>query len=251
MNESSIGGAASLVLLHGWGMNARVFDPLLAALPGVDARAAPLPGHGGALCAGPTLDAWADALALTLPGRTHVLGWSLGGQVAIRIATRHPRRIAGLILLASTPRFLRDADWSAGIAAADLELFGADLLREPAATLLRFLTLQTRGAADQRALLAQLRTRLAEAAEPDPRALADGLALLRSNDLRADWRALDLPTLVIHGGRDFLTPVAAGEWLHRQGRRARALFLPTAAHAPHLSHPGEVAAAIRSFLDVG
>ena len=63
-------------------------------------------------------------------------------------------------------------------------------------------------------------------------------------------RALDVPALIVHGGRDFLTPLPAGEWLSAQGRNTRHLFLPAAAHAPHLSHPAEVAVSLQGFLDV-
>jgi len=235
----------SLVLLHGWGMHARVFDALIAELADLDPIALDLPGHGGAEDAGLTLDDWAEAVARKVPEGATVLGWSLGGQVALRLARRHEDRVAKLVMLSSTPRFVSGGDWNAGIAEADLLAFGDDLLAAPGPTLLRFLTLQTRGAPNQKSLLGALRASLAEAPLPSERALTDGLALLRDNDLRDDWAALTQPALVVHGGRDFLTPFAAGEWLAE--RAAGTCFITPAAHAPQLSHPAEVAEAIRAF----
>jgi pimeloyl-[acyl-carrier protein] methyl ester esterase len=241
--------SAPLVLLHGWGMVPAVFDPLIAHLPGIDCLAPPLPGHAGAPTAPPTLDGWADALAARLPDGATVLGWSLGGQVAIRLAVRHPDKVARLVLMASTPRFLVGDDWHAGVAPADLDAFAADLLNDAPATLMRFLALQTRGAPGQTALLARLRDDLAAAPAHDAQALADGLELLRTNDLRAAWRTLTLPVLVVHGARDRLTPLPAGEWLAANAYHARGHWLPAAAHAPGVSHAVEVAAMVRAFID--
>lgn len=238
-----------LVLVHGWGMNARVFDPLADRLAEhFDVRGFDLPGHGGRVAqAVNTLEAWADALAGALPDDANLLGWSLGGQVALRAALDRPAKVARLILVATTPRFVQDADWASAMDAADLAAFGDALLADPAATLQRFLSLQTRGTPGQKALLQRLRQALAEAPEPDPTALAAGLAILRDTDLRDDATRLTQPTLVLHGALDTLTPAAAGAWLARNLRAAHHVELERAAHAPHLSHPDEVAREIERF----
>jgi pimeloyl-[acyl-carrier protein] methyl ester esterase len=238
-----------LALLHGWGMNGRVFDTLATRLATeFEVRAFNLPGHGGrdALAVN-TLQAWADDLAQQLPGGATLLGWSLGGQVAMRVALDHPHKIARLILLASTPRFVATEGWPRGMASADLEAFGAALLAEPEATLLRFLSLQTRGMAGQKALLQQLRQTLLAAPMASAEALAGGLAILRDTDLREELPRLTQPTLVLHGALDTLTPVAAGAWLAETLPAAQHLEFERAAHAPHLSHGEEVAAAIGRF----
>jgi pimeloyl-[acyl-carrier protein] methyl ester esterase len=238
-----------LVLLHGWGMNARVFDALADSLAlEFDVRALDLPGHGGrAALADNTLQAWAGDLATQLPDGAMLLGWSLGGQVAMRAALDHPHRIARLILLTSTPKFVATEDWPRGMDLTDLEAFGAALLAEPEATLLRFLSLQTRGMPGQKALLQHLRQTLLAAPAADRDALAAGLAILRDTDLRADLPHLTQPTLVLHGALDTLTPAAAGAWLAAALPTAQHREFERAAHAPHLSHSEEVAAAIGRF----
>jgi len=238
-----------LALVHGWGMNARVFDALADVLAAdFEVRALDLPGHGGrAALADNTLQGWADDLVQQLPDNATLLGWSLGGQVAMRAALDHPHRIARLVLLASTPKFVATEDWARGMASADLEEFGAALLADPQATLLRFLSLQTRGMPGQKTLLQQLRQTLLAAPAPRSEALAGGLAILRDTDLRSELSRLTQPTLVLHGALDTLTPPAAGAWLAETLPAAQHVEFRRAAHAPHLSHGEAVAAAIGRF----
>jgi pimeloyl-[acyl-carrier protein] methyl ester esterase len=238
-----------LGLLHGWGMNARVFDALADLLAvEFDVRVLDLPGHGGrAALPHNSLHSWADDLAQQLPENATLLGWSLGGQVAMRAALDHPQKVARLILLASTPRFVMAEDWDHGMAATDLQDFGAALIADPKATLLRFLSLQTRGMPGQKALLQQLRQTLLAAPAADGAALAAGLAILHETDLRAELPQLTQPTLVLHGALDTLTPPAAGAWLAETLPDAQHIEFARAAHAPHLSHGAEVAAAIGRF----
>ena len=241
-----------LALVHGWGMHAHVFDALAAGLAhDFDVRALDLPGHGGrAVLPDNRLAAWADDLARQLPDGATLVGWSLGGQVALRAALDHPQRVARLVLLGATPKFLAAEDWTHGMAAEDLDAFANALRAEPDKTLLRFLSLQTRGMADQKTLLHALRERLSDAPAASDAALAAGLAILRGTDLRADAAKLAQPTLVVHGALDTLTPKGAGAWLAATLPQARHLEIPRAAHAPHLSHAPEVAAAIRRFVQV-
>jgi len=238
-----------LTLVHGWGMNVRVFDALLELLADdFDVRALNLPGHGGrdALPSN-TLQSWANDVAQQLPDDGLLLGWSLGGQVAMRVALDHPHKVARLILLASTPKFVADPDWESGMAEVDLQAFGAALVADPAATLMRFLSLQTRGMAGQKALLQSLRQTFLAAPVAHPDSLTSGLAILRESDLRAELSMLMQPTLVLHGALDTLTPPAAGAWLASNVRTAQHVELARAAHAPHLSHATDVAAAIKKF----
>lgn len=238
-----------LALAHGWGMNARVFDALAERLAAdFDVRAVDLPGHGGRdALADNALAAWAGDLAHALPEGATLAGWSLGGQVALRAALDHPRRVARLVLLASTPKFLAADDWHHGMAPHDLDTFADALRADPAKTLLRFLSLQTRGMDDQKAMLHALRERLFAAPPASDAALAAGLAILRDTDLRVDAAHLSQPALVVHGALDTLTPRAAGAWLAEALPMAQHVEIARAAHAPHLSHPDEVAGAIRRF----
>lgn len=73
------------------------------------------------------------------------------------------------------------------------------------------------------------------------------MTILRETDLRQQLTCLTQPTLVLHGALDALTPAAAGRWLAETLPNAQYVELARAAHAPHLSHSADVAAAIGGF----
>lgn len=245
------GSGPPVLLLHGWGANLRVFDALGDGLARTHrVVAADLPGHGRSAYDTASADFGAQTalLAERLPADTVVIGWSLGGQHALALAHRAPTRVRGLVLLASTPRFVAAPDWPHGVAPALLDTFAAQLARDWHGTLEEFLALQVRGDRHARAVLEALLASLREHGEPDPVALAAGLRHLRDNDLRALVPDISAPTLVIAGQHDRVTPPAAGGWLAADLPRGRYAELPRAGHAPFLSHADETLALVQGFL---
>ncbi|MHA3684440.1 alpha/beta fold hydrolase [Leucobacter sp. HY1908] len=98
-----------LVALHGAGLNAHSFDPMLIAL-GEPALAVDLPGHGRSSWRedadyGPATLATDLAPALTqlAPGPHVLLGHSLGALAAVMLAAAAPDRVTQLILVDMTP----------------------------------------------------------------------------------------------------------------------------------------------------
>lgn len=249
-----------LVLVHGWGMNAGVWAGLPSALTErFEPVALNLPGHGGAPFSADqwSLDHWAGACleqaALRLGDAAQRpavwLGWSLGGLVALQAARLAPERIGALVLVTATPRFVQAVDWQVAVPEGTLGQFHDGLLADPAGTLERFLALQVRGSEDARALLRRLRAGMAEQPAPDPAALAQGLELLREEDLRGPLPDIRPPALWLFGERDTLVPAAAAQRVALLMPEAHVRVLPGAAHAPWLSHGPQTAAAITEFLD--
>ena len=244
-----------LVLLHGWGMNATVWDGLPADLTGaVVQHRIELPGHGDspfvpAWAAGPgALWRWADACLAAAPEQAVWLGWSLGGLVALAAALRAPKRVRGLILMTATPRFVQATDWTPAMPEVTLNQFHDGLLTDPAATLGRFLALQVRGSEHAREVLRTLRHELTLRPAPDPAALALGLELLRDEDLRGPLPDIRCPSLWLFGSHDTLVPPGVAERVELLCPKARTQVIQGAAHAPFLSHPRETMDAIQSFL---
>lgn len=208
-----------------------------------------LPGYRGDPLPDPyTAETLADRLAATHPMPCSVLGWSLGGMVALAWAARHPRQVRSLILVGTTPVFVNRSDWAFGLDSEVLDGFAQALRQDPRATLLRFLALQARGGEEARSVVARLRALLLAQPLPQSAMLAAGLELLRTVDLRPSVSAVRCPTLVVHGGYDALCPPQAGRWLAQHLPAARLELHERAAHAPFLSHPQWFAETVRRFL---
>jgi pimeloyl-[acyl-carrier protein] methyl ester esterase len=195
------------------------------------------------------LDVIVDELAAQFDEPLAVCGWSLGGQIALRWAMRHPQQISRLALVASTPCFVRQPGWECALAAETLAEFAAALQQDYTLTLRRFLALQVRGSERERELLAALRGALASRGVPDLGALQAGLEILRDCDLRGALPGIHQPALVVAGERDTLTPPQAARYLAAQLPDARLVLIEGAAHAPFLSHPDEFVMQLKRFME--
>ncbi len=254
INVESVGAGAPMVLLHGWAMHGGMFATLLPALARrFRVHVVDLPGHGRSAALEPmTLDAIVSAIAAPFAQENEpltVLGWSLGGTVALRWAQRMPDHLARLVLVGTTPRFVAGPGWPHAMAPATLARFGDELAVAYRLTLQRFLALQVHGSEEGRSTLAEFRRQLFARGEPDPAALASALAVLAAADLRADVAGIETPALVITGEHDRLTPAAASVWLVQALPRGHLVTIPGAAHAPFLSHRAAFDAALEAFFD--
>jgi len=190
-----------------------------------------------------------DELSATAPDRCVVAGWSMGGQLALVWARRHPQQVARLMLISATPRFINAADWLYGMAPEVFAGFSASLTRDAAATLHRFLLLQAQGDAQSRTVARQLEVALALQPEPRSSVLMQTLHWLQTTDLRAMLPQIAQPVLVVHGDRDRIAPPAAAEYLAAQLPHARLALLAGAAHAPFISDPDAVGRLMTDFCN--
>jgi pimeloyl-[acyl-carrier protein] methyl ester esterase len=253
LHVESAGAGAPLVLLHGWALHGGLFTPIVHAFAeGHRVHVVDLPGHGYSA----PLHPWSlDRVVAQLDAhfadcdRIRLLGWSLGGAIAMQWAQRSPSRIERLLLVTATPKFVAAPDWPHGMEAATLERFADELRVAFGATLSRFLTLQTRGGDAAHSVLAALRRDVLARGEPDRASLDAALAVLRSIDLRETARHLQQPALVIAGTHDTLVPLGACEWLGRALPHGRVEVIEGAGHVPFLSHRDRFLADALAFLD--
>ncbi|HEB92043.1 MAG TPA: pimeloyl-[acyl-carrier protein] methyl ester esterase [Gammaproteobacteria bacterium] len=257
MNESRLfcktqGSGPDLVLLHGWGMNADVWDgvvPMLAKqhrVTGVD-----LPGHGRH--SDPesdfSLPAQAKKIAEILPPKSTLVGWSLGGVLALQVALEFPGRIKALVLVASSPRFVRADDWPDAMNSDVLRGFANELQSDCTKTIKRFLAIQALGSEHAREELRLLRERVFAHGEPERKALASGLDILMTADFRERLPQLQCPTLLLSGERDTLFPVQAAQRTQALLADATLRVVQGAGHAPFLSHPESFVHVLQEFLN--
>ncbi|MDY0069101.1 MAG: malonyl-ACP O-methyltransferase BioC [Porticoccaceae bacterium] len=238
-----------LVLLHGWGGDSGAWDELVPLLRERFAViAVDLPGFGASAPAPWTLDGLLAQLALALPPRCLLVGWSLGGMLATAYAHRYPGRVAGLVTLAANASFIQREGWPAAMPPALFGEFAAGFAADPAATLVQFTAFQARGDDRERAVARALRARLPGSA---PAHWGEALGLLGDLDNRAALAALAVPALCLFGERDLLVPAAAVGAIAGLNPAIATRVLAGTAHAPQFSDPARLAALVADFASGG
>ncbi len=227
---------APMLFVHGWGQSASIWFEQRQHFTA--ARFVNLPGHGGA--ADLPAENWLKALESQLPDQPCILvGWSLGGMLAMQLAQRAPERLAGLVLVSSTPCFVQKTDWPHGCDTPTFAAFEAGIHapeKERQHTLSRFFALMLHGDGLSRAAFNRLARQAVNRQHPTSQAgLEQGLHLLSELDLRADVTPRSVPTLILHGEQDAIVPFAAGQALTRQMPQAGLQAFADCGHAPFLS----------------
>ena len=245
------GSGPDIVLLHGWGLHSGIWEDVAAELALHNrVTCIDLPGHGrsAALALADELTAVAEQLTAAVPAPAIWIGWSLGGLIALQVALAAPALVRGLVVVAGSPRFVRDADWPHAIEDTVLQQFARSLDEDFEATLGRFLALQVRGSADAGATLRALRARVLEQEAPQSASLRSGLKLLRESDLRMHLGDIACPTQFIFGARDLLAPAEITEELKRLMPTARCNVIEGAGHAPFVSHAAQFIESVGTSL---
>jgi len=243
-----MGNGPDLALLHGWGLNSRIWDGVCGDLADrFRVHVVDLPGYGQSpVCAPYTLVEFARTLARALPKSICVCGWSLGAQVALRWALDFPAQVKQLVLVAATPRFVCDPGWPSGIETQVLQEFAAGLRRNVPSTLKRFVSLQTHGEKNARRHSAWLRKRLFTA---DPDVLQASLQMLLETDLRGEMHEIKQPVLLLHGRKDRLVSEISARGLRQLLTRAKLEVFEDCAHVPFLTQGRNFVALVSEFLD--
>lgn len=206
-----IGTGKDLVLLHGWGFNSDLFANIITQyqhqyrITLID-----LPGHGRSDEADDGIQNWCDEIINYLPDNPILLGWSLGGLLAINIAKT--LKLSKLILLASSPNFVQNTHWNFGIPADNFKQFNHTLSLDLPQALRRFVSLQTK----DKTILKLLNQSIMEF-PTSTKALNQGLDILMNTNLVDEFKQLNIPIKVILGKYDILVPDDIYNWYVHQG----------------------------------
>ncbi|AIN47405.1 pimeloyl-ACP methyl ester esterase BioH [Candidatus Palibaumannia cicadellinicola] len=228
----------NLVLLHGWGLNAKVWSCISSQLADhFNLYIIDLPGYGKNDCyTSLTLIQIAEIIVNQIPTKTLLLGWSLGGLVATQLAYLWPEKILGLIIVASSPCFCATEEWP-GISHKTLSNFYHQLNTNFIKAINDFISLQTINTHSAYRDACWLKQIIFSQQKLSVNILNIGLKLLFSSDLRHILSKLDLPLLRMYGKLDMLVPVHTVPLIDKIClSNYRSIIFEKAAHVPFLSH---------------
>lgn len=252
--DDSGGSGTPVVMLHGFLFDGRMFDAQVAALASdhrcirVDFRGQgrSAPTTSGLQVEQQAADIRAVLRILEVP-RAHLVGLSMGGYVAMRLAAREPALAASVTLLNTgagphprrkVPEHLalaalaRLVGTSAGPVVDGLEasMFGPAFRADPASEPVRATWRQRWASADVPSLVATL------------------LAIMRRPDVLAELSDITAPTLVVAGRDDHQHPPADTEAVHAEVAGSRSVVLDEVGHSATVEAPEAVSALLRDHI---
>jgi pimeloyl-ACP methyl ester carboxylesterase len=228
-----------VILIHGAGGNHLYWPPQVRRIPGRRILALDLPGHGKSDGSGrQSIEEYAgdvDAFIRSIGLNTFVLGGhSMGGAIAMELASRHPDRVLGLCLISTgaklrvSPEILRGTDDPAAFSVTVSRIvelsFGVDAsprLKQLAAQRMR----ETRSSV-----------------------LHGDFLACNAFDAAESLDALAMPALIVCGQQDRMTPPHYSHWLRLHIADSRLELLPRTGHMVMLEQPELVAALLDKFL---
>jgi len=235
-----------LVLLHGFTQTAGCWGAFGTELGRTHTiLAVDLPGHGGSAATSADLDESAE-LVLEAIGleRFDLLGYSLGGRVALTAALAAPERVRHLVVIGATAG-IEDPEQAAGRRRRDEELAALIEAEDDVPTFLRRWLDQ-----DLFSDLTDEQAQFDERCSNTASGLAESLRRSGAGTQRSSWADLDgleVPTLMVAGGSDakFSDIAERMAALLPRGRRA---LVPGAGHACHLTRPHDTSLLVEGWL---
>jgi pimeloyl-ACP methyl ester carboxylesterase len=246
-----VGSGLPVVLLHAFPLDRALWKPQLEELPDQCRVIAPdFRGFGGtsASLANLSVDRFADDVAqlldaLKVPGPVVLAGLSMGGYAALAFARRHPDRLRGLVLAdtraeADTPESRESRDKMIAFAKTHSPLEVVDQM------LPRLLGGETQTHHPE--IGAAIRT---IAARQSNAGIVAALHVLRDRpDATGGLAAIRVPTLVVVGAEDVLTPPAVAEAMAAAIPGSRFAKIAAAGHLSNFEQPEMFNAVLGAFL---
>lgn len=235
--------------LHGFMGQTSMWNPVIEHIPDVSLTPLALPGHGphGELSSATAFDEVVDTLAARLKNgaQCHIVGYSMGARIALRLALRHPHTIKSALLVGvnagfqdpkeRTARRQWDAEQAVSLS-SDLSQFVHHWEAMPLFQSQRTLNENTRAA--QRA----------QRLEHNPAALAWAMKTLGQGNMPNCWPQLTdcrVPIHLIVGSLDHKYKTIMQQ-LAAHLPRCKTTIIPKTGHNPVLEAPDKIAQLIRS-----
>ncbi len=238
VGDVGVEGDAPLLFVHGAGGTHENWLNQLRGLSGrYPALAVDLPGHGRSEGDGfRSIEAYRDFVKEFLDAlglrQAVLVGHSMGGAIALSFALLYPTRLAALVLVGTGARLK--------VHPRVFEALRGD--RNEAAHLL------VGWAYAENAPPELIRQGEAKWLEASPAVVEGDFLACNAFDLMDEVEKIRLPTLILCGAEDRLTPVKYAEYLHQKIRGSRLLLVPGAGHMVMIERPEEMNRALDAFL---
>jgi len=253
MGFDDSGSESAIVLLHGFPHNRHVWDEQRDALHTVHGNhyriiTPDLRGFGESQARGPySMAQYADDLA-TLLSRLNIQsiilgGLSMGGYIVFEFWRRYPQMVRALIL--ADTRATADNEETRDKRKALIRLAqaeGSAAVAENQMTGMIGATTRT----SRPEVVARIRTMLNEA--PVDGMVGALTAMMERPDSTPTLATIDVPTLIVVGNEDVITPVKDARAMQAGIPRSTLRIVPDAGHASCLEHPAEFNAVVSEFL---
>ncbi|MEO6447363.1 MAG: alpha/beta fold hydrolase [Gemmatimonadaceae bacterium] len=244
-----MGSGDSIVFLHGFPHSRRLWAPQLNALVDRARCIAPdLRGFGESTAAGPySMDQYADDVAALLSTlrieRTVICGLSMGGYVALAFWRRHRERVRGLVLLdsragADSPEAQGKRDEMIALVSSRGSPAVAD------AVIMGMVGKSTREKCPE--VVDSVHRMIARA--PVAGVVGALQAMREREDSTALLASIDVPTVILVGDEDVLTPRKEAEIMHAGIKGSRLEVIRGAGHVSNVERPATVNHILSEFL---
>lgn len=249
------GRGCPVVLLHGWCMSSAVWKYQLEAVSSTLRLVAPdLRGHGRSreISGGLNFDRLAEDLTdlLNFLKLTKVIlvGWSMGGQLALHASVELTERLAGMVLVSATPCFTAVDGFPYGLSANETSGMRLKVQRNLKRALDGFHTrLFAEGELEGVVTAPEIIQLLSTQPLPDVTNVLEALETLCSTDLRPLLKLIDLPVLVVNGAQDRICLPQASNYLQSHIPGAEQRVYPHCGHAPFLTYSRQFNAELTLF----
>ncbi|MBI4575599.1 MAG: alpha/beta hydrolase [Planctomycetes bacterium] len=243
------GEGPGVLFLHGWGASSKFWRGTqrtfrrayrTVALDLCGFGRSDKPENGYSICHQAALVARCiESLGLA---PVHVVGHSMGGMVALKLAAIHPELVRGLVLVGTPVQGERGLTLRASLASAvPFKRFFFLFRKSPA--LVQFII-------NNFTYMGRLpRELLLDARHLPVHSLYRSVLAIRGADLTEDLPRVRVPTLVVHAARDALVRPEAADLAVSRVKGARLVRFEGVGHCPMLERPKEFNQVLRGFLD--
>jgi len=180
------------------------------------------------------MDAEGQKLAENLGPDVILVGWSMGGMLALQVAAWAPGKVLGLVLVSTTPKFIRSEDFPYGLPPALLKRLRKRIKSEGISAFHSLIFKKEKISG-----LAQISMEQAE----------KELSELAKADLREILPEIKAPTLIIHGNQDKICLPAAAKYMEDKILNSKLVMMDGVGHAPMIEVPQLFNLHLRRFIE--